>query len=294
MGRGSPSPERRPLSTHREARLAGVDGLSIFWQTWQPQSPPRAVVVIAHGAGEHSGRYAHVAARLVSEGYAVYALDHQGHGRSAGRRALLRRVNGAVADLDSLVSQAAQAHPGSDIFLLGHSMGATIAVRYAIEHQDRLRGLILSGPLAALEAAPLPLRLLVKVLSVTTPAAPVLAVDATQVSRDPAVVSAYVADPLVHHGKLPARTIAEIAAAVDSFPSAVESITIPTLIAYGTADGLCPPSGSLMLHRRIGAQDKTLKAYEGLYHEILNEPEQGTVLDDVCGWLAARVAVPAA
>ncbi len=282
------------MSTHREAQLAGVDGVSIFWQTWRPESPPRAVLVIAHGAGEHSGRYAHVAERLVSEGYAVYALDHQGHGRSEGTRALLRRMSSAVADLDSLVSQAARTDPGSDIFLLGHSMGGTVAIRYAIEHQDRLRGLILSGPLAALEAAPRPLRLLVKVLSVITPAAPVLAVDATQVSRDPAVVSAYMADPLVHHGKLPARTIAEIAAAVESFPSEVESITIPTLIAYGTADGLCPPGGSRMLHHRIGAQDKTLKAYEGLYHEILNEPEQSTVLHDLRGWLAARTAVASA
>ncbi len=281
------------MSAHREGQIAGVDGLSIFWQTWQPQSPARTVVVIAHGAGEHSGRYAHVAARLVSEGYAVYALDHQGHGRSEGKRALLRSVRAAVADLDSMISLAAQSHPGADLFLLGHSMGGTIAVAYAIEHQDRLRGLILSGPLAALEAAPLPLRLLVRALSARAPAVPVLAVDPTQVSRDPAVVSAYVADPLVHHGKLPARTIAEIAAAVESFPSAVESITIPTLIAYGTADGLCPPAGSLMLDRRIGAQDKTLKAYEGLYHEILNEPEQDTVLDDVCRWLAPRVAVTA-
>lgn len=281
------------MSAHREGQIAGVDGLSIFWQTWQPQSPARAVVVIAHGAGEHSGRYVHVAARLVSEGYAVYALDHQGHGRSEGKRALLRSMRAAVADLDSMISLSVQAHPGADLFLLGHSMGGTIAVAYAIEHQDRLRGLILSGPLAALEAAPLPLRLLVRALSARAPAVPVLAVDPTQVSRDPAVVSAYVADPLVHHGKLPARTIAEIAAAVESFPSAVESITIPTLIAYGTADGLCPPAGSLMLDRRIGAQDKTLKAYEGLYHEILNEPEQDTVLDDVCRWLAARVAVTA-
>jgi alpha-beta hydrolase superfamily lysophospholipase len=281
------------MSGHGDAVFAGVGGLSIFWQTWQPQSRPRAVVVIAHGAGEHSGRYDHVAARMTGEGYAVYALDHQGHGRSAGKRALLRHMSSAVADLDSLVSVAAQAHPGADIFLLGHSMGGAIAVRYAIEHQDRLRGLILSGPLAALEAAPLPLRLLVRVLSATVPAAPVLAVDPTQVSRDPAVVSAYVNDPLVHHGKLPARTIAELAAAIASFDHEAQSITIPTLIAYGTADSLCPPSGSLMLDRRIGSADKTLKAYEGLYHEILNEPEQDRVLDDVCGWLSARVAVAA-
>jgi alpha-beta hydrolase superfamily lysophospholipase len=268
-----------------------VDGLRIFWQTWQPASPPQAVVVIAHGAGEHSGRYGHVAARLVHEGYATYALDHRGHGRSEGSRALLGRMRSAVSDLDSLVTIAAQAHPGTDVFLLGHSMGGTIALRYAIDHQDRLRGLILSGPLAALPAVPAPVRMLVKAMSAVAPAFPSLAVDATQVSRDPAVVSAYVEDPLVHHGKLPARTVAEIAAAVESFPAVVEAITIPTLIAYGTADGLCPPTGSQMLNSRIGAEDKTLTAYEGLYHEILNEPEQDAVLDDVCGWLSSHLAL---
>jgi len=281
------------MSTHRDAQLAGVDGLKIFWQTWQPASTPRAVVVIAHGAGEHSGRYEHVAARLVQEGYAVYALDHHGHGRSDGPRAMVRRMRSAVSDLDSLITIAAQAHPGADVFLLGHSMGATIALLYAVAHQDRLRGLILSGPLAALPPVPAPVRMLVKAMSAVTPGLPSLAVDATQVSRDPAVVSAYVEDPLVHHGKLPSRTVAEIAAAVESFPAAVEAIKIPTLIAYGTEDGLCPPAGSLMLNERIGAEDKTLKAYEGLYHEILNEPEQETVLDDICGWLSAHLALAA-
>jgi alpha-beta hydrolase superfamily lysophospholipase len=283
------------MSTHREAHLAGVDGLEIFWQTWQPSSPPRAVVVIAHGAGEHSGRYGHVATRLVSEGYAVYASDHHGHGRSAGSRALVRRMDSAVSDLNSLVTLALEDHPDTDVFLLGHSMGGTIALGYAIDHQDRLRGLILSGPLAALPPVPAPLRMFVRAMSAVAPALPALAVDPTQVSRNSAVVSAYTEDPLVHHGKLPARTVAEIAAAVESFPTTVQAITIPTLIAYGTADGLCPPSGSLMLHHRIGAEDKTLKAYEGLYHEIFNEPEQDAVLDDVCRWVSAHLAIqPAA
>ena len=104
--------------------------------------------MIAHGAGEHSGRYAHVAARLVSEGYAVYAIEHRGHGRSGGPRALIDRMAYAVADLDALVAIAAGRHPGSQVFLLGHSMGATISLSYTLAHQDRLSGLILSGALA--------------------------------------------------------------------------------------------------------------------------------------------------
>jgi len=127
------------------------------------------------------------------------------------------------------------------------------------------------------------------VLSVLTPRLPVIGVDSSLVSRDPAVVRAYNADPLVHHGKLPARTVAELGAAIESFPSRVPEITVPTLILYGTADGLCPTEGSVMLSRRIGASEKTTKSYPGLYHEILNEPEQEQVMDDLCAWLNTHV-----
>ena len=121
-----------------------------------------------------------------------------------------------------------------------------------------------------------------------TPQLPVIAVDSSLVSRDPVVVEAYRADPLVHHGKVPARTVAELAAAIESFPAGVTRITVPTLILYGTADGLCPTEGSEMLGRRIGAGDKTVKPYPGLYHEILNEPEQEQVMDDLCAWLGSH------
>jgi acylglycerol lipase len=286
--------------SQEESHLTGAAGVRIYWRSWLPDAEPRAVVVMAHGAGEHSGRYAHVAARLVGEGFAVYALDHRGHGRSEGPRALIDRIDNTVADLDSLTVLAASRHPAAPLFLLGHSMGGAISLRYAMrlatDHRGeppRLSGLILSGPLAALEAASAPVRLTAKVLSALTPKLPVFAVDATLVSRDPAVVKAYVDDPLVHHGKLPARTVAELAAAIESFPAGVGAITVPVLIMYGTADGLVPPEGSVMLDSRIGSTDKTVKAYDGLYHEIFNEPEQDRVLDDMCAWLAARVPVVA-
>ncbi len=274
-----------------EDHLIGAGGRRIFWQAWLPEDAPRAVVVVAHGASEHSGRYAHVAARLTADKYAVYAIEHRGHGRSDGQRALIDRLDNAVADLDALVTIAVERHPGAPVFLLGHSMGGAIAVRYAVLHNDRLAGLLLSGPLAALEAAPAPQRIAARVLSVLTPGLPVVAIDATLVSRDPEVVRTYTSDPLVYHGKLPARTVTELAAAIDAFGEQAPRITVPTLIMYGTADALCPPAGSLMLNERIGAADKTLKAYDGLYHEIFNEPEQDQVLDDMCAWLAAHVAV---
>jgi alpha-beta hydrolase superfamily lysophospholipase len=224
----------------------------------------------------------------------VYGHDHRGHGYSDGPRALIDRVDNAVADLDRLVVLAQELDLGGELFLLGHSMGGCLAVRYAIAHQQRLRGLLLSGPLAALDAAPPPVRLIASVLSALTPRLPLFAVDPSLVSRDPAVVKAYENDPLVHHGKLPVRTVAELAAAVDAFPSSVGAITVPTLIMYGTEDRLAPPAGSVMLGERIGAADKTVIPYEGLYHEILNEPEQDRVMDDMCAWLNAHVGVAAA
>ncbi len=273
--------------------LEGVGGRRIFWQTWAPGGPPRAVIVLAHGASEHSGRYGHVADALVADGYAVYASDHRGHGRSDGPRALIDRLANAIADLDQLVLLARAANSGAPVYMLAHSMGATVALAYAIQHQDQLAGLILSGALAALDAAPAPLRVAGRVLSRLAPTLPLVAVDASLVSRDPKVVSDYVSDPLVHHGKLPARTVAELAAAIDGFPDAVGAITVPTLILYGTADGLCPPAGSEMLGRRIGAADKTIKAYDGLFHEILNEPEREAVLVDIRAWLSQRLAARA-
>jgi acylglycerol lipase len=274
------------------AFLTGAGGRRTFWRTWTPDDAPPAVVVLAHGAGEHSGRYEHVAERLVDAGYAVYALDHRGHGRSDGPRALIERVDLAVADLDQLVVLAVVANPGVPVFLLGHSMGAMIGLRYTAIHQDRLAGLILSGALAALEEVPAALRMIGKLLSAVAPRTPLIAIDPSLLSRDPAVVEAYRRDPLVHHGKLPARTAAEIADTVEALPGTVGVITVPALILYGTADRLCPPAGSVMLGERVGSADRTVKAYDGLFHEIFNEPEREAVLDDVCGWLSARAGAP--
>ena len=273
---------------HATGLLAGAGGRRVFWQSWMPDGEPRALVVIVHGAGEHSDRYVHVADAMTRDGYGVYALDHRGHGRSEGPRALVDRLDSVVSDLDQLVVQASAEHPAAPVYMLGHSMGGTIALRYALLHQPRLSGLILSGPLAALDGAPAPLRVVGRVLSVVAPRLPLIAIDPSLVSRDEAVVSAYVADPLVHHGKLPARTAAELATAIDAFPDTVGAITVPTLIVYGTADGLCPPAGSQMLAARMGSSDMTVKAYDGLFHEILNEPEREVVLADIGSWLAER------
>ncbi len=272
-----------------EGALEGVGGLRLYRQSWVPDGDARAIVVLVHGVSEHSGRYHHVAARLVADGYAVHAVDHRGHGRSEGPRAFIDRMGYAVDDLDSLVEATTSPSSGPPVVMLGHSMGGLLAVCFALAYNERLSGLILSAPLAALEAASPTTRLAARVLSVLTPQLGVVRIDSALISRNPEVVRAYDADPLVFHGKLPARTAFELERAVRSLPSSVHAITVPTLIMYGSSDRLCPPAGSLGLHDCIGAQDRTLKVYDGLYHEIFNEPEQDGVLEDVCAWLRQRM-----
>jgi alpha-beta hydrolase superfamily lysophospholipase len=244
------------------------------------------VVVLAHGLSEHSGRYEHVAARMVEEGFALHALDHRGHGRSDGTRSLVE-LKKAVADLDRLVDTAAELR--LPLFLLGHSMGGLIAAEYAIRHQRKLTGLALSAPLAALEAASPVTRLAARVLSAVAPRLGVIEIDSAQISRDPEIVRAYDSDPLVYRGRLPARTVSELASAISSLPQRAAAITVPVLIMYGTGDQLAPPAGSLMLAAAVSSRDKTLKVYDGLFHEIFNERERDQVLDDLIAWCSAHV-----
>jgi alpha-beta hydrolase superfamily lysophospholipase len=264
----------------------------LYRQAWVPDDEIRGVVVLAHGLSEHSGRYQHVAARLVGERFAVEALDHRGHGRSEGSLAFVE-VEDVVADLDRLVNAAATTYQGLPLFLLGHSMGGLIAAEYAIRHQRKLTGLILSASLAALEAASPMTRLTARLISAVAPRLGLVEVDSALVSRDPEVVRAYDADPLVYRRRLPARTVSELASAIGSLPERARVITVPVLIMYGSGDHLVPPAGSVMLDSVISSQDKTLKVYDGLYHEILNEPEQEEVLDDLINWLLAHVEAAA-
>lgn len=277
------------MATHVDGRFKGERGLELYWQGWLPDgTPPRAIVVLAHGASEHGGRYAWTAEQLAERGYALYAIDHRGHGKSEGDRAVIDRMGNAVEDLDTLVERVQASHAGLPLVLLGHSMGGAVALSYTIEHEDKLDALVLSAPLAALEAASPVTRAVGRVLSAVAPGLGVFAIDSTAVSRDPQVVADYDADPLNYHGRLPARTVAELSSAIDGFPEAVERFRLPIFVMHGTADRLTPIEGSEMVVERAGSGDKTLKRYDELYHELLNEPEREQVLADISGWLDAR------
>lgn len=273
----------------RDFTTRGMNGLDLHAQAWVPQASPRAVIVLAHGLGEHSDRYQYVAARLVSAGYAVYAVDHRGHGRSPGPRANIERFEYVVADFCTFVGRTGRQYPETGMFLLGHSMGGAIAFASALRLQERLHGLALSAPALAVGAqVPAWQQALVRALAFGLPNAGVLRLPPADVSRDPQVVREYENDPLVHHGPIPSRTVVELLAASRKFAALAPRLELPVLVLHGTGDRLVPPAPTRAVLNAIESKDRTLRFYEGLYHEVFNEPERDQVLDDLLGWLDAH------
>ncbi|MGH3567271.1 MAG: lysophospholipase [Pseudonocardia sp.] len=271
-----------------EGRLAGVGDVDLFWQGWLPVDPPSGVLVICHGLGEHSGRYLNVVDALVPGGWAVYALDQRGHGRSGGRRVHIDRYDALLADLDTFRLLVVARHAGLPVFLLGHSMGGQIALAYALDHQDDLRGLVLSAPALASKAVP---KAAVPVLRALARVAPTLrpaGIDVSLLSKDPAVVAAYRADPLVHHGRPTLGLGAVLFEQMELLPERARVLRLPLLLMQGTVDGVTDPAGTRLLESTSGSPDQTVHWYEGLWHEIFNEPERGRPLADLREWLDAR------
>jgi acylglycerol lipase len=277
---------------HSQSSFVGRGRVEIFQQSWLPTKVPRAAVVIVHGLGEHSGRYEHVAAMLVEAGCAVYALDHRGHGRSGGPRALIDRWQNAVADIDTIVEYARSQQRAKPLFLLGHSMGGALSLAYAISHQNKLDGLMLSGPAVALDGAPPLIGPIAKMLARVAPRLGLFGIDPSIVSRDPQAAAAYAADPLNAHGKVPAGTLAEIVRVVEYLPQHLRKLKLPLLIQHGGDDKLAGVSGSRRVIAKAGSADKTLIVYDGLYHEIFNElpDDRARVFEDLGQWLETHVA----
>ena len=275
---------------HSEGRFQGKNKVEIFWQSWLPEKP-KAVVVIVHGLGEHSGRYAHVAEALVNADCAVYAMDHRGHGKSGGPRTFVDRFANAVEDIDHVVEMARAAHPRKPMLLLGHSMGGALSLSYTLKNPGKLKALMLSGPAVALDGAPPMMKPIAKFLSTIAPKLGMFAVAPDLVSRDPNVVADYASDPLNAHGKVPARTLGEIVNFVEFLPAGLPLIQLPLLIQHGSDDKLAGVSGSQMVVDKVSSKDKTLKIYEGLYHEIFNElpADRAIVLKDLTDWIGKHV-----
>lgn len=277
-------------TTRTERTFDGVGGVPIVYDVWTPDVPPRAVVILAHGFGEHARRYDHVTQRLGRAGLVTYALDHRGHGRSGGKRVMVRDVSEFTGDFDTLAGIATRENPGLTRIVLGHSMGGAIVFAYGVERPDNYDLMVLSAPaVAAQDMVPRVVALAAKVLGVVAPGLPVETLDFNAISRDPEVVNAYNTDPLVYHGKVPAGLGRALLQVGETMPQRAPALTTPLLVVHGTGDSLVPIEGSRRLVECVGSADVELKEYAGLFHEVFNEPEQNQVLDDVVSWLNLRL-----
>jgi alpha-beta hydrolase superfamily lysophospholipase len=273
---------------HSDGRFTGAGQRSIYFQFWTPDANPKAMLLLVHGAGEHSGRYQAFAEFFTAHNYAVAALDHHGHGKSDGQRGYVSAFEDYVYDLRQLHQQLDAKLP---IFLVGHSMGGLIASLYLAQQQRNFVGGVLSGAAITTDLQPgKGQMLLLRLLATLVPRLGMLKLDAAGVSRDLEVVRQYVADPLVFHGKMTARMVRELFNGMQQIQNDAARIALPVLILHGGADVLTSPQGSRYLHQHVSSNDKTLTIYPGLYHEIFNEPERETVLQQVLNWCDARLA----
>jgi alpha-beta hydrolase superfamily lysophospholipase len=285
------APHAAHLPEARDLSFVNARGLRIFCQLYAPAGDPRAVIVIVHGYGEHQGRYGHVVEHLLNQGYAVALIDHQGHGRSEGQRAYIDSLFHFTDDLRQLVEAVRRLYPDRPLFLLGHSMGALITLVYVIRHPDGLTGMIVSGSPVLPDANVPPIMVQIgQILNRIVPTLPLLTPAPTSaISRDPAVVRDFDADPLNYHGKLRVRLGMGISEGAQFVRAHFDRLTLPSLYLHGTADPFVTVEGTKLVYERAAAADKTMKLYDGLYHEILNEAERGQVLADISAWLDAHL-----
>ena len=275
---------------HIEGNFKGVRDTDIYYQGWLPDGDVKAVLFVVHGLGEYCGRYMNHVNRFVPLGYAVYGLDHIGHGKSGGEREVVQHFEDYTVPLTTYYDMVKNWQPGKPIFILGHSMGGLITCTYLLDHQDKFKGAVISAPAIKIPGNITQSTITMgKILSTIAPKAGLLALDATGVSRDPEVVKAYVNDPLVFHGKTPARLAAEMLKAMQRVTDEASKITLPFIVIQGSADKLIDPGGAQMLYDKAGSTDKTLKVYDGLYHEVHNEPEREVMFKDLEAWLTAHV-----
>lgn len=271
---------------HSEGKFKGAGGLELYYQCWQPDGQPRAVVVIVHGIGEHSGRYMNVVNQLVPHGYAVYSFDNRGHGRSPGQRGYLNAWAEFREDVRAFLKKVREQEPGRSVFLMGHSLGSLIVGDYVLRDPSGLKGTILSG--LATEpagAAPAYLVAIARLLSRLWPTFSMASgLEAAAISRDPAAVQAYQADPLVHDRVTP-RYGTEALATVEWVKTHASEMKIPVLLLHGGADRLVSSAGSQRFFEAVPLADKELHIYPDGYHEPHNDLQHEQVMADLEGWL---------
>jgi alpha-beta hydrolase superfamily lysophospholipase len=270
-----------------EQWLDGSGG-KIFTRHWEPESAAKANLVLCHGVNSHGGQYIRAGEAFAARGFAVTALDLRGRGKSDGERFYIDSIDDYVSDLALAIELGRSKHPDLPLYLLGHSAGGVTAVTYALDHQDKLNGLICESFAFRVYAPNFALKLLEAVDHIA-PHAHVLKLKMEDFSRDPEWVAQLNADPLTKDEVQPVGTVAAFARAGERFEREFERITLPVLILHGTADKATRPDGSQEFFDKAGSTDKSLKFYEGHYHDLLNDLGREEVFDDIVTWIDGRV-----
>ena len=260
----------------------------LFTRHWRPGENARGVVVLCHGVNSHSGQYYWAAGRFVAAGFAVTALDLRGRGRSEGERFFVDSIDDYVADLGEAIALAKGRDPGLPLYLLGHSAGGVTACSYALDHQDEIDGLICESFAFHVYAPDFALTA-VRGLSHIAPHLHVLQLKNEDFSRDPLWVKQLNDDPLTLHESQPVQTVAAFARAGERLEREFERITLPVLILHGTADKATRPDGSRMFFEKAGSADRTLKLYDGHFHDLLNDYGRDEVMSDIVAWIDQRI-----
>ena len=267
-----------------ESTFKNKDGFNIFTRSWKPEAKPRGIVVIVHGFNSHSGYYKWVAEQLTSNGFLVHALDLQGRGKSDGERFYIRKFSDYENDVTTFIEIVKSKNPSLPLFLLGHSAGGVVSCLYTLEHQKELAGFICESFAYQVPAPDFALAVF-KGLEHIAPHAHVLRLKDEFFSRDAKVVETMNNDPLIAHETQPTQTLAEMVRADEELKKEFSNITLPVLILHGTADKATKPAGSQFFYDNAGSSDKTLRLYEGGYHDLLNDIIKKEVMTDVLTWL---------
>ena len=275
---------------HSENYFEGDGETQIYYQAWATLRKPKATLVLVHGIGEHSGRYTHVADHMARMGFTMWAIDLRGHGKSGGKRGHVDRFDNYIADVGRMIGIAKEHNPTIKTFLMGHSLGGLIVSYYAEKNRGELVGLVASAPaLAEKMKVPSAKVFLAKMLSGIVPTfSTSTGLDPNLLSHDREVVRKYVEDPMVHRVAT-ARWFTEYRRAQFETLRDADRLTLPCLILQGGADGIVDREATSSFFKRIRSSDKTLKIYDGFYHEVLNEPGKESVLSDIDAWLSARI-----
>ena len=284
--------------SHDSGKITTSDSVELHWQSWQPRQPV-GVIVLIHGLADHSGRYTATAEYFAAHGWAIFAVDLRGHGLSSDGhkpgRVHVSHFDDYALDVNAILGLASARCPGLPRVILGHSMGGLVSLRYVIGRPDALDGAVISSPMLAPHPDGRLPKLLALVVGLISRLSPGLLfptkLDASKVSRDAGVVAAYIDDPLVS-GKVSARWYTSANQAMADIQGRAAELHLPTLLMQSGADKLIDPEATRRFAAAIAADNIEFVVWDGLYHEMFNEPEKEMVREHVVSWLKNLVAMP--